>query len=86
MIRIADLLIRTDEGRPTVSTEALEQLETKMAFLDHANAVLSDIVSRQQRDIDTLRDQLAALAALVQAARDSDATPRSSDDERPPHY
>lgn len=69
-----------------MSTEALEQLETKMAFLDHANAVLSDIVSRQQRDIDTLRDQLAALAALVQAARDSDATPRSSDDERPPHY
>jgi uncharacterized coiled-coil protein SlyX len=69
-----------------MSTEALEQLETKMAFLDHANAVLSDIVSRQQRDIDTLRDRLAALAALVQAARDSDATPRTVEDERPPHY
>ena len=69
-----------------MSTEALEQLETKMAFLDHANAVLSDIVSRQQRDIDTLRDRLEALAALVQAARDSDATPRTADDERPPHY
>ena len=26
-----------------MSPEALEQLETKMAFLDHANAVLSDI-------------------------------------------
>ena len=69
-----------------MSTEALEQLETKMAFLDHANAVLSDIVSRQQRDIDTLRDRLEALAVLVQAARDSDATPRTADDERPPHY
>ena len=69
-----------------MSTEALEQLETKMAFLDHANAVLSDIVSRQQRDIDTLRDRLEALAVLVQAARDSDATPRTAEDERPPHY
>jgi uncharacterized coiled-coil protein SlyX len=69
-----------------MSTEALEQLETKMAFLDHANAVLSDIVSRQQRDIDALRDRLTALAALVQAGRDSDATPRSAADERPPHY
>ena len=72
-----------------MSTEALEQLETKMAFLDHANAVLSDIVSRQQRDIDTLRDRLealAALAALVRSARDSDATPRTVEDERPPHY
>jgi uncharacterized coiled-coil protein SlyX len=69
-----------------MSTEALEQLETKLAFLDHANAVLSDIVSRQQRDIDTLRGRLEALAALVQAARDSDATPHTVDDERPPHY
>jgi uncharacterized coiled-coil protein SlyX len=57
-----------------------------MAFLDHANAVLSDIVSRQQRDIDTLRDRLEALAALVRSARDSDATPRTVEDERPPHY
>ncbi|HTB28492.1 MAG TPA: SlyX family protein [Steroidobacteraceae bacterium] len=69
-----------------MSTEALEQLETKMAFLDHANALLSDIVSRQQRDIDALRDRLEALAALVQADRDSDAAPRTPEDERPPHY
>jgi uncharacterized coiled-coil protein SlyX len=69
-----------------MSTEALEQLETKMAFLDHANAVLSDIVSRQQRDIDALRDRLTALAALVQAGRESDATPPTAADERPPHY
>ena len=69
-----------------MSPEALEQLETKMAFLDHANAVLSDIVSRQQRDIDALRDRLTALAALVQAGRDADAVPRTAADERPPHY
>jgi uncharacterized coiled-coil protein SlyX len=71
---------------PTMSTEALEQLEMKMAFLDHANTVLSDAVSRQQRDIDTLRDRLEALAALVQAGRDSDATLQGAGDERPPHY
>jgi uncharacterized coiled-coil protein SlyX len=69
-----------------MSTDALEQLETKIAFLDHANAVLSDTVSRHQREIDTLREQLTALAALVQAARDSDTMPRTPDDERPPHY
>jgi uncharacterized coiled-coil protein SlyX len=69
-----------------MSADALEQLETKIAFLDHANAMLSDIVSRQQRDIDTLHDRLTALAALVQAARDSDTIPRTADDERPPHY
>jgi uncharacterized coiled-coil protein SlyX len=69
-----------------MSNEALEQLETKLAFLDHANAVLSEVVTRQQRDIDALRARVEALAALVQSSHDSDAAPRTPADERPPHY
>jgi SlyX protein len=69
-----------------MNAEALEQVETKIAFLEHANAELSDVVARQQRDIDALRDQIAALAARIQALRESDATPHSAEDERPPHY
>jgi SlyX protein len=69
-----------------MNAETLEQLEIKMAFLEHANSELSDVVVRQQRDIDTLREQIAALAARFQALRESDATPRSAEDERPPHY
>jgi SlyX protein len=64
----------------------LEQVETKIAFLEHANAELSDVVTRQQRDIELLRDQLAALATRVQALRETDTTPRTAEDERPPHY
>jgi uncharacterized coiled-coil protein SlyX len=66
-----------------MNAEALEQIETKIAFLEHANAELSDVVTRQQRDIEVLRDQIAALAARI---RESDATPRTVEDERPPHY
>jgi SlyX protein len=69
-----------------MNAEALEQVETKIAFLEHANAELSDVVARQQRDIDALRDQIAALAARIQALRESAATPHSAEDERPPHY
>lgn len=69
-----------------MNAEALEQVETKIAFLEHANAELSDVVAHQQRDIDALRDQIAALAARIQALRESDATPISAEDERPPHY
>ena len=69
-----------------MNAEALEQVETKIAFLEHANAELSDVVARQQRDIDALRDQVAALAARIEALRDSDAAPRTAEDERPPHY
>jgi SlyX protein len=75
-----------NEGRRTMTAEALEQLETKVAFLEHANAELSDVLARQQRDIDVLRDQIAALAARIQTLRDSDGAPRTAEDERPPHY
>jgi SlyX protein len=69
-----------------MNAATLEQVETKIAFLEHANAELSDVVARQQRDIELLRDQLAALAARVLALREADATPRTAEDERPPHY
>ena len=69
-----------------MNAEALDQVETKIAFLEHANAELSDVVARQQRDIELLREQIAALAARVQAVRESDATPHTAEDERPPHY
>lgn len=69
-----------------MNTEALEQIEIKIAFLEHANAELSDVVSRQQRDIGALRDQIVALAARIQALRESDVTPPAAEDERPPHY
>jgi SlyX protein len=69
-----------------MNTEVLEQIETKLAFLEHANAELSDVVARQQRDIEALCDQVAALAARIQALRESDVAPHTAEDERPPHY
>ena len=69
-----------------MSSQALEQLEIKLAFLDHANSELSEVVTRQQREIDALRVRLEALAARVQAALDVDAAPATADDEKPPHY
>jgi SlyX protein len=69
-----------------MNAEALEQVEIKIAFLEHANAELSDVVTRQQRDIDALRDQIAALTARIQALRESDVAPPTAEDERPPHY
>ena len=63
----------------------LEELETQIAFLERANAELSDVVFRQQRDIAALREQMAALAARIDAAQ-TEATVRTPEDERPPHY
>jgi SlyX protein len=66
--------------------DALEKIETKLAFLERANSELSDVVFQQQRVIDALRVQVATLGAQMQASRESDVTARTPEDERPPHY
>lgn len=68
-----------------MNAHTLEQIETKIAFLERANAELSDVVFRQHREIEALRAQVAALAARVEAAQ-SDTGVRTPEDERPPHY
>lgn len=68
-----------------MNAHALEQLETKIAFLERANAELSDVVFRQHQDIEALRAQIAGLAARMDAAQ-SDTVVRRPEDERPPHY
>lgn len=68
-----------------MNVHTLEQIETKIAFLESANAELSDVVFRQHREIETLRAQIAALAARLDAAQ-SDTGVRTPEDERPPHY
>ena len=69
----------------TLQANALEQIETKIAFLERANAELSDVVFRQHREIEALRARLNALIERFDAARSAEPA-RSPEDERPPHY
>jgi len=64
---------------------ALEQIETKIAFLERANAELSDVVFRQHREIEALRAQIAALAERFESAQTTEPA-RGPEEERPPHY
>ena len=68
-----------------MNVQSLEQIETKIAFLERANAELSDVVLRQHREIEALRAQIAALAARVEAAQ-TETDVRTPEEERPPHY
>ncbi|HEX4269720.1 MAG TPA: SlyX family protein [Steroidobacteraceae bacterium] len=66
-------------------SQTLEQIETKIAYLERANSELSDVVFRQHQEIETLRAQIAGLAARIEAAQ-SDSDVRTPEEERPPHY
>jgi uncharacterized coiled-coil protein SlyX len=63
----------------------LEQVQTKIAFLERANTDLSDQVYRQHQEIEALKLRLDELSSRLQAAL-SEARMHTPEEERPPHY
>lgn len=66
-------------------TDRLETIETKLAFLEQANAELSDMIYRQRLEIDALQARLEGLISRLEAAQ-SAPTPYTAEEEKPPHY
>jgi len=65
--------------------QRIEQLEIKIAYLEQANAQLSDELFRQRQAVEALREQLGTLAGRFEAAQ-SQPTTYTPEDEKPPHY
>ena len=65
--------------------ESLEELQSKIAYLEQAIAELSDVVFRQHKEIQVLEVQLNAVRERLDSARSVEAT-RTAEQERPPHY
>jgi uncharacterized coiled-coil protein SlyX len=65
--------------------QTLEQIQTKIAFLERASVELSDVVFGLHKEIQALEAKLKAVADRLSGAS-SDDGPRPLDQERPPHY
>ena len=63
----------------------LMELETRVAFQDDALLTMSDEIARQQRDIERLQLQLAALARRQDDLAGQVGEPLG-DEPPPPHY
>ena len=68
-----------------MNSNAIEALETKLAFLERASVELGDEVYRQRKELDELRARLAALLSRVDASSSASADAATAE-ERPPHY
>lgn len=67
-----------------MNEERLIELETRIAFQEQGIQELSDVIFRQQQQIDQL-DQLCKL--LLHKMQDVEtASPGKPADEKPPHY
>ncbi len=65
--------------------ESLEEIHLKLAFLERANTELSDVVFRQQREIQILTARIKEVSERLSAGQGGGEEP-SPEDERPPHY
>jgi SlyX protein len=68
-----------------MNEETLEQIQTKIAFLERANTDLSDVVFRQQQEIRALGARIKEVSERLESAQ-SEERSRSAEEERPPHY
>jgi uncharacterized coiled-coil protein SlyX len=66
-------------------SDRIEKIEVRIAFLEQANAELSDALIRQQQEIKALREQLDTATQRFEAAQ-SAPTAYAPEDEKPPHY
>jgi SlyX protein len=64
--------------------DRIETLEFKVAHLERALQELSDVLYRQQRELDSLRDRNQQLVEQVQQLEDRAGDPNAV--EIPPHY
>ena len=72
-------------GVEDMNAEFIERIELKIAYLERANNDLSEVVYRQQQEIDALRAELAVLNGKMEAAM-TEQTVYTLEQEKPPHY
>jgi len=69
---------------PASDAVRFETIEIKLAHVEHALHELSDVLARQQRELDDARRRLGALAERL--AGFEAAGGAAAADEKPPHY
>ena len=68
-----------------ISTERLDAIEEKLAYLEQSVHELSDVVARQQKELDQALQRNQRLMDKI-AAMESDFGPSATAHEKPPHY
>ena len=63
----------------------LDSIEEKLAHLEHALSELSDVVARQQKELDRAMERNQRLLDKI-AAMESDSSASATAHEKPPHY
>lgn len=74
----------TESSANQMPSDSLEEMQSKIAFLENAVAEIGEVVFRQHREIQALEAKVSALRDRLEVAASPEI--RSADLERPPHY
>jgi uncharacterized coiled-coil protein SlyX len=66
-------------------TDRLEQVEIRIAYLEQANAELSDVVYRLRQELEAVRAEFSTLTQRWDASQAA-STAYTAEQEKPPHY
>lgn len=72
-------------AQPAHWAEALERIELKIAYLERANSDLSDVVYRQQQELQQLSVRIGSLVQRLSGLSE-EPTAYTAEQEQPPHY
>lgn len=75
----------SDPGALQMNEPRFIEIETRIAYQEETLRELSDVLARQQQEIDRLRRLCETLQSRLEASADS-ARPASQAHEPPPHY
>lgn len=72
---------------PIIATmpDRLDAIEEKLAHLEHAVSELSDVIARQQKELERALERNQRLLDKI-SAMESDSGPSATAFEKPPHY
>ncbi len=71
-------------GGNAAGNEALVEIQTRLEFQDRTIAELNDVITDQQKQLDSLSRRLEMLGDNLKVLEASVET--EQDDEKPPHY
>ncbi|WP_049721895.1 SlyX family protein [Gilvimarinus polysaccharolyticus] len=81
-----DPIVAGAGSQPEVSQDELIELQSRLSFQEDTINELSNIVARQDRQLQALTKQLSSLARKFDEATFDRDQGGSTADERPPHY
>ena len=74
------------QGDPSHLVARLQDLEVRYTHLERLVVTLNEVVIEQGRALELLQRKMSAFGMRLDNFATSELTPRSLEDEKPPHY